>query len=336
VLFIRPLGAVLKRGALVAAANWPVALIQAAADGLFKLVVAAPLVGGVLLVTIVIGADTHPLDTFDWRVLLAELVNSLLAHRLVLAAFLLALAVAIVGASVFVFVIKAGTVGVLVHGDRLLAGVNDTSPDVVTAASAFSIERFVGSARALYPRYVRLGFLLMAVYIASAALYLAVAWASQASGGPWWITTLVIVVFFAWIMIVNLLYLLIQVIIAADDCGVTPAVRRLMSFLRSERQLIGGVFGIVMGMIALATGASLLAFTALGLVLLVPIAWLAAIPLQLVALVLRALVFEYIGLSSVGAYLALYRTFSERIATSSPVAQAVALQIAHGEHLIEK
>ena len=70
---------------------------------------------------------------------------------------------------------------------------------------------------------------------------------------------------------------------------------------------------------SLATGASLLAFTALGLIFLVPLAWLAAVPLQLVALVLRAIVFQYIGLSSIGAYLTLYRRFSERTAEGNPL-----------------
>ena len=37
---------VLKRGALVAAANWPVTLIEATADSVFKLLIATPIVGG--------------------------------------------------------------------------------------------------------------------------------------------------------------------------------------------------------------------------------------------------------------------------------------------------
>ena len=79
----------LKRGALVAAANWPVALAQAAADALFKVLVAAPLVGGLLLATLVIGADIDTSLTGDWRLLAATLVSSLLQHRVVLIAFLL-------------------------------------------------------------------------------------------------------------------------------------------------------------------------------------------------------------------------------------------------------
>jgi hypothetical protein len=156
----------------------------------------------------------------------------------------------------------------------------------------------------------------MAVYLASGAAYLGAAMAVRAGEG-WWVTTLLIVVVFVWTTIVNLLYLLVQIVIAADDCGVAPAVRRVMTFLRHERRLVAGVFGVVLGMMALATGASLLAFSALGMIFLIPLAWLAAVPLQLLALVLRALVFQYIALSSVGAYLTLYRSYAERVGVGS-------------------
>ena len=300
----------------MAIANWQVSLIQSVADGLFKLTVAAPLVGGVLLVTIVIGADTEGLDTLDWRVLTANIISSLLAHRVILITFLLAMAVVIVGSSLFIFLIKGGTVAVLVRGDRQAVDSSNQA-DVVTTAAAFSTERFMEASRALFPRYARLGFALIGVYLVSAGTYLAAAIASRAAGEGWWVTTLLTVIFFVWITIVNLVYLLIQIVIAADDCGVRPAVRRVVAFLRHERRLVVGIFGVVLGMVALASGASLLAFTALGLIFLIPLAWLAAVPLQLLALVVRALVFQFIGLASVGAYLALYRRFSARMGVDS-------------------
>jgi hypothetical protein len=324
------LRAVLKRGALVAAANWPVALIQSVADGLFKMVIAAPLIGGVLLVTIVIGADTEALNTLDWRVLAAGLVSSLLAHRVILVAFLMSLAVVIVGGSLFVFLIKGGTVGVLVRGDRQTGESPALPPHVMDVAAAFSIELFIDSAWELFPRYARLGFVLMAVYLGSGAAYFGVV-ASRVAGESWWATSLIIVVFVIWTTAVNLVYLLVQIVIAADDCGVAAAARRVLAFVRHERRLVVGTFGVVLGMVALATGASLLAFTALGLIFLVPLAWLAAVPLQLVAVVLRAIVFQYIGLSSIGAYLTLYRRFSERSTADNPLA----LPAVQGEGVLE-
>src|SRR5688572_22997812 len=107
----------LKRGALIAAANWPVVLIQAAADALFKVLIAFPLIGGVILATLVIGADVDE-RAADWRALAANVVSSLLDHGVVALAFLLALSVVVAGGSLFVFLIKSGTMGVLVRGDR--------------------------------------------------------------------------------------------------------------------------------------------------------------------------------------------------------------------------
>src|SRR4029434_11203012 len=147
---------VLKRGALVAAANWQVTLIQATADSLFKLLIATPLIGGLFLVGLVIGAAPEDLLGLEWREMattiitsllshpvvlsafLASLVvvaapdelqslgvremattiiTSLLSHPVVLTAFLASLVVVAVGGSLFIFLVKAGAVGVLVHGE---------------------------------------------------------------------------------------------------------------------------------------------------------------------------------------------------------------------------
>jgi hypothetical protein len=104
--------------------------------------------------------------------------------------------------------------------------------------------------------------------------------------------------------------LLVQIVIAADDCSVATATRQVAAFLRSERRHVGAIFGLVLAIVIAATGASVLATAALGLVAFVPFFGLAALPLQLLAWLLRGLVFQYLGLASVGAYLRLYRGFS--------------------------
>ena len=131
----------LKRGALIAAANWPVVIVQEVADSLFKLLVAVPLIGGIFLVALVLGAEPVALMSLGWRDLAATIVASLISRPAVLAAFLAALGVVIVGGSLFVFLIKAGTVSVLVRGDRA-AGPVERPPlhfSTVMTASAFSI-----------------------------------------------------------------------------------------------------------------------------------------------------------------------------------------------------
>ena len=305
----------LKRGALVAAANWPVALIQAAADALFKVLIAAPLVGGIILTTLVIGADIDE-QAADWRVLLTQVVSSLLVHRVVLIAFVLSVTLVVIGGSLFVFLIKGGTMGVLVRGERQAPPVENDPLQFksLPPAASFSIELFVDSARTLFRRYAHLGFVLMAVYLLSAAAFMAVVLWETAISASVGYTTLVTVAFVLWVTLVNLVYLLIQVVIAADDCSVASAVRRVAIFVRQEKQVLAGIFAVVLTMMALATAASVIAFTGLGLILLIPFVWLAAIPLQLVAFLLRALVFQYIDMTSIAAYLKLYRAHSSRLA----------------------
>lgn len=299
----------LKRGALVAAANWPVTIIQATADSLFKLLILAPLVGGIFLVALVVGEEPTSLMSLEWRELVTTIVTSLLSRPLVLTAWVGSLGVVIVGGSLFVFLIKGGAVGVLVKGERE-AGPIEQPPlmfESVARASAFSVDQFIESAEALFPRYSRLGLALIGVYLASGSAYLGIVAGSANGGEGWLITGLLTVAFVAWITIVNLLYLLMQIAIAADDCSVTSAVPRVSAFLHRERRSIAAVFFVVLALVVCATAASLLATAALGLIAFVPLFGLTVLPLQLLAWVMRGVVFQYIGLSSTAAYLTLYR-----------------------------
>jgi len=108
----------LKRGALIAAANWPVVVVQEVADSLFKVLVAMPLIGGIFLVALVLGAEPVALMSLGWRDLAATIVASLISRPVVLATFLAALGVVVIGGSLFIFLVKAGTVTVLVRGER--------------------------------------------------------------------------------------------------------------------------------------------------------------------------------------------------------------------------
>jgi hypothetical protein len=123
-------------------------------------------------------------------------------------------------------------------------------------------------------------------------------------------TALLTAAFVAWITILNFVYLLVQMVIAAEDCNVTTAARRVGQFLRRVRGPVAAVFGVVLGIVVFATGASLMATAALGLISFVPLLGLTVLPLQLAAWLFRGLVFQYLALSSIGAYLKLYRSAS--------------------------
>jgi hypothetical protein len=300
----------LKRGALIAAANWPVVVVQEIADSLFKVLLAMPLVGGIFLVALVVGAEPVALMSLGWRDLIATIVGSLISRPLVLTAFLAAMSVVIVGGSLFVFLVKAGTVSVLVTGDRA-AGPIERPPlhfSTVMTASAFSLETFEAGARALFPRYARLGIALITIYFVSGAAYVAAVLASRSAGDSWGMTALLTAGFVAWITVLNFVYLLVQIVIAAEDCNVTTAARRVAQFLRRARGPVAAVFFVVLGIVVFATGASLMATAALGLISFVPLLGLTVLPLQLAAWLFRGLVFQYVALSSIGAYLKLYRS----------------------------
>jgi len=313
VSFRRTVQIVLKRGALVAAANWPVTLIQAVADSIFKLLMAVPLIGGIFLVALVVGDEPVTLLTLEWRELAATIFGALLAHPLVLALFLLALGVVTVGGSLFVFLVKGGTVSTLVRGERDAAAI-EAPPlhwSVVTTASKFSVDGFIEAAQALFPRYAKLGALLMAIYVLSGAAYLALVITSRAAGSYYGVPALLTATFVAWITAVNLVYLLVQIVLAADDCSVGTALRRVAIFVRCDRRTICGVFVVILAMVLLAAGASVIATAALGVISFVPFLGpflgLAVLPLQILAWLIREVVFQYIGLASVGAYVKLYR-----------------------------
>src|SRR5512136_569731 len=161
----------LKRGALVTAANWQVIVIQTVGDSAFKLLLAIPVLGGALLVTLLMGQDVASLLGRDLREILAGIAEALLSRPGALIGFSVALGFVAFGGSVMMFLIKGGTVSVLVEAERL-AGPIEHPPlrlAVFQRAMRFSIERFTAGAGGLFRRYLALGIVLIVVYGLSAA-----------------------------------------------------------------------------------------------------------------------------------------------------------------------
>ena len=72
------------------------------------------------------------------------------------------------------------------------------------------------------------------------------------------------------------------------------------------------MFGVILVVIVASTFASALAWSGVGLIAFVPLVGLAVFPLQLAALLLRGIVFEFIGLGALAAYAALYHRHLEK------------------------
>jgi len=321
---IRPL---LKRGALVTAANWPVVAVQFAADTSFKLLLTVPVAGGALLVGAAAGGDLRQLAGGDVRAAVAATADALAAVPVALAAFVAAFALVVIGGSVVMFLVKAGTVAVLAEADRLAEAIE--RPPIrlakIRRASRFSVDRFLVGARRLARPYLALGSMLIVVYGASGAAYLfLVLTAYRAPDSPaavvgWTAVTVVgSIGFLAWILAVNLTYLLMQMVIGADRCGVRAAARRLVPFVRQGRHEIAGIFGVVLALVVLSTTASIVAAAGFGLIAFVPVVGLIVLPLQLAAWLLRGALLQYLGLTTLGAYLAQYRAHRRQAGVDSP------------------
>jgi hypothetical protein len=166
--------------------------------------------------------------------------------------------------------------------------------------------------------------MLILVYLASAAAYLVALlrgaeWFTGGQLGWTAIAGIGSTVLVVWVTLVNFFYLLIQMVVVVEDCSVRSATGRVSRFLRAEPRLTFGVFGVVLLLVVGATIVSVIATTGLGLIAFVPLAGLAVVPLQLLAWLFRGLVFQFLGLSALSAYLTLYRRY-----TAPPPAYAAA------------
>lgn len=300
----------LKRGALVAAANWQVVLVQFVADTLVKTLIAVPIVGGLVLVALVVGGNPFDLLRLDDLTrTVSTMIGVLLAQPVALAAFVVALGVILAGGSVLMFAVKAGSVTVLLAGDRAAHAI-EVPPLRLAAlreANQASLERFVGGVRRLFSRYLRLGLALTFTYAVIGAAYLGVVFGPSLSPALDALAlTLASLGVLALITIVNFLYLLVQIVMAAEDCGVLDALPHVARLIRRRTKQLGIVLAAILALMLMATGASILATTALGLIAFVPFVGLAALPLQVFAWLVRGVVFQYVGLTGVATYLRMH------------------------------
>jgi hypothetical protein len=307
----------LKRGSLIAAANWQVVAVQSVADTTFKLLLAVPVIGGAFLVTTLLGHDLGEVVAGDLRQMVIGVASTLAARPLALASYLFGLLLVLAGGSGLLFLVKGGTVAVLLAADRG-AGTVERPPLRMAGfrrAMAFSIDAFMDGSGRLFRRYLLLGVLLSVVYAVVAGLSLVTAWGLYRLGGdrPLLLgsaAALGIILFAALITIVNVLYLLVQIALAVRDGTVGAAIGEVSRFLQGEFWKASRVFGVTVLLLVLATGLSVAATWGFYLIAYVPLAGVIVLPLQLGAWLLRNLVFEYLGLTALSAYLSLYRQFS--------------------------
>jgi hypothetical protein len=306
---------VLKRGALVAAANWQTVAIQFVAETTFQLLLAVPIVGAAVLVAALLGADLAELLQGSLRDIFTSIASALLSEPVALGAFIAAFLLVLLGGSVLMFVVKGGTVDVI-RAANADAGPIEREPltiDTLRSAARFTKERFRAGCARLYRRYVTLGVALMIIYALSGGGYIAVVvYGYRVAAGRvlvlfWTFTAaMALPVLVAWITLVNLLYLLLQIAIAIEDVGLLEGAGAVIRFVHGTFRELAGVFFVVLVLVFIATLASALAWSGVGLIAFVPLVGLAVFPLQVAAFLVRGLVFEYLGLTALSAYITLY------------------------------
>jgi hypothetical protein len=312
------LKAALKRGALIAAANWPLVLVQFVAESSLKLMLAVPIVGGAFLVALLLDASMSDLLRGDAKEIVTSIITALMQSPIALAAFIAAGLLVLVGGSILTFVVKAGTIALLAQAE-LVAGPVERPPlrlETLRTAAVVAIDPFIDGCRRLWRRYVRIGLGLLFVYALTAAVYLAFVLGGYAlAGNPavllGWTAAAAVAssVLIVWITLVNFFYLITQMVVAIEDVSVRQGVRLALIFVWGHLREIAAVFGVVLVVAVVATAASILATAGLGLIAFVPLAGLAVLPLQLAAWLLRGIVFEYLALAALGAYLSHYRWY---------------------------
>lgn len=311
-----PLRAALKRGALVAGANWPLVVVQFVAESTMELLLAVPVLGGLVLVVLLLEANVDELLAGDVRQIVAAVFGSFRQNPAALIAFSISFGIVLLGGSALTFIVKGGTVALLAKAEAQ-AGPIERPPvrlPAIRRANTVTIEGYLDGCRRLWRRYVRLGACLLIAYGFTAIAYLGfmvggfrfvdnigllLGWTVGAALGS---SALIV-----WISLVNVFYLLTQMIIAVDDVSVRAALIRAVRFVRRCLREIAGVFGVVLLLVAVATVGSILATAGSGLVALVPFVGLALVPLQVAGWLVRGFVFQYLALTALSAYLTYYR-----------------------------
>jgi hypothetical protein len=325
-----PLRATLKRGALLAAANWPLVVVQFVAEATLKLLLAVPVVGGIVLVVLLLEANVDELLAGDVRQIVAAVFAAMRQNPAALIAFTISFGTVVIGGSTLTFAVKGGAVALLARAEAL-AGAIERPPlraAAVKRAGVVSIEGYLDGCRRLWRRYVTLGMCLLVAYGVTALVYIGLivsgfrlvdnigllfSWTVGAALGS--------SVLIVWISLLNFFYLLTQMVIAVDDVSVRNGIVGAARFMRRGLREIAGVFGVVLLLVAIATVGSILAAAGLGVIAFVPLVGLAVVPLQVAGWLLRGFVFQYLALTALSAYLTYYR--HDRRGSAQPPAHLV-------------
>ena len=93
-------------------------MVQFIAESTLKLILGVPVVGGIFLVVLLLDANVEELLRGDVREILAAVFSALRANPAALTSFAIAFLLVLIGGSLLTFIVKGGTVAVLVEADE--------------------------------------------------------------------------------------------------------------------------------------------------------------------------------------------------------------------------
>jgi hypothetical protein len=219
----------------------------------------------------------------------------------------------------------------LAHTERI-AGPIEKPPlrlDPLRRASVVGIDTFLDGCARLWRRYIRIGLGLLIIYTLTASacfafLLLGYELADRPALMLAWtvLAALASSALLVWLTVIIFFYLMTQMVVAIEDVGVRSGVSLALRFVWGHLREIAAVLGVVLVVVVIATAASILATAGLGLIAFVPLVGLAVLPLQLAAWLVRGIVFEYLALAALGAYLSHYRWYQRAAEGQPPIAVA--------------
>jgi hypothetical protein len=326
-----PLGSALLRGALVTVVNWPVVVAEFVIESLYKLALAVPMVGGGVMVAVLLGTDLKSVFS-DGVLAAADLVfSSLGGAPAALIGFAAALGLVAFGGEVVLFVLKGGTLHVLVAGERVAGEIQDDPWQVgrLRQAYAWTSASLLHGVRHYGHRSMLMAVGLGVAYgLVGGTYVVAITWGYRAIEQSSWTSAWPLLVFLATsvavvtLTAVNVAYDVLRIIVITDDCRIGQAFGRLRRFLIEDARQVIGIFAAFGLVLTLATAVSIFATAGLTLLAWVPLAGVFALPLQAAAWILRGLVFQAMALAALIAYETQYRRFALRAAFTGATGKA--------------
>ena len=322
-----PLGAALRHGALVTLANWPIVVVEFVIESLYKLAMTVPVVGGALMVAVLVGADVRSLLGESARTTADLVIASLFNAPSALTTFMAAVGVVAFGGAIVMFVVKAGTLSVLVQGERQ-ADFHRTTvrQESLRRAYAYNLATVLDGMQRFGRRAAALAAGLGAAYLIIGGLYvLAITLGFRAAVQSTWTAGWPLLVLVATstcvigITVVNLLYNLARVVMISDDCRVLTALGRVRAFLIADARQVIGIFAVMSLITTVGTAVSITATASLAMIGWVPVVGMLVWPLQLAAWLIRGWLFQYLSLTALAAYQTQYRRFSEPQRPAVPI-----------------